>query len=242
MRFALRWVAALAIPMMLVLGSFADAQNKADKNKDKDKDSDTSPDTKLIKAGVLTGKIGAIYEDKRMIRLQVSVPTLNPGALQSIQQAQLQMAQAQATRNYQGMIQARLALARAQATMYTASTKDIELSATDDVIVRTAQPRQEFDEKGKIKRLTKAELKELKGSDPKLPGYKAEFGDVQTDQIVQVSLVMKKPTGPAAKPKMTRPKGKAKDADNEAVLDLINDNQPQISMIIILMDPPPGGN
>ncbi|MFO0878245.1 MAG: hypothetical protein U0840_12915 [Gemmataceae bacterium] len=235
MRFALRWVATLAIPVMLLLGSTADAQKKADK--DKDKDSDAPAESKMVRAGVLTGKIGAIYEDKRMIRLQVSVPTINPGALQSIAQAQAQMAYARG--NPQAMLQARQALMRAQATMYQMTTKDIELSATDDVIVRTARPKEEFDEKGKIKRMTKAELKELKGSDPKMPGFKAEFGDVQTDQIVQVTLVMKKPTSPAPKPKPAKGKGKGKDADNEAVMDLINDNQPQISMIMIIAEPAP---
>ena len=38
-------------------------------------------------------------------------------------------------------------------------------------------------------KLTKAELKELKGPDPKAPGYKAEFGDLTADQVIQADVL-----------------------------------------------------
>jgi hypothetical protein len=239
----IRWLAALLVPAMLLTGPQIGAQNKVNKDLDKDKDKTKEVTSeKMIRMGVLVGKVAAIYEDKRMIRLQVTVPVsrLNPGALLNVQQAQLQMAQARARRDPVAMRQAQISLAMAQASLYTVEriNQDVELQALDEVVVRTASPRQEFDEKGKIKRLTRAELKEMKG-DPKMPGFKAEFGDVTTDQIVQVSLVKKKPTGPVKKAK-PKPKGKAKDGDAEPV-DLLGENLPQISMIMILMDPPPGG-
>jgi hypothetical protein len=236
MRFAIRWVAALAVPAMLLAGPSAWAQKKKP-NPDKDKDADAPAEKaeKMIRAGVLVGKVAAVYEDKRKIRLQVVVPKLNPGAINSIAQAQMQMARA---RSVVAMIQAQQALARAQASLYTAGHQDVELQVLDDVVVRTARPREEFDEKGKVKKLTRAELKELKGPDPKLPGFKAEFGDVSADQFIQVTLVRKKPTGPAPKP-VPRKGKKAKDGDAEAAADLLADHLPQVSMIMILLDPPP---
>jgi hypothetical protein len=241
MRFAVRWVTALVVPAMLLTGPLAQGQNKAKANKDKE----PANTEKMIKAGLLTGKIAAVYEDKRMVRLQVPVPVLNPGALQSIQAAQIQMAQARLARDPVGMMQAQRSMILAQATLYTTRMQDVELTVIDDVVVRTAKPRENFDEKGKIKRYTRAELKELKG-DPKLPGYKAEFGDVATDQVVQVTLVKKKAAPapkPVAKPKpKPKAKGKAKGNEEEAAappVDLLADNLPQVSMIVIVADPPP---
>ena len=56
------------------------------------------------------------------------------------------------------------------------------IQASEDVVVRMARPKDDFDEKGKPKKYTKKELAELRGTDKKLPGYKAEFGDISTDQ------------------------------------------------------------
>lgn len=235
MRFAIRWVVALTLPAMLLTGTPVRAQKKPNLDKD------GVNSEKMIKAGLLTGKIAAVYEDKRMIRLQVAVPTLNPGALLSVQQAQLQVVQARMTRNPATMIQAQRTLIQAQANLYTMRMTDVELTALDDVVVRLAQPRQDFDEKGKVRKYTRAELKELKGPDPKVPGYKAEFGDVAADQVVQVSLVKKKTTGPAPRPGAVKPKakGKNKEDDANAAADLLADNLPQISMIVILGEPAP---
>src|SRR5438105_4531354 len=77
------------------------------------------------------------------------------------------------------------------------------------------------------------DLDALRGPDKKLPGFMAEFSDVQQDQLIQVSLVRKKDAPKVVvKPK----KGKDKDAD----LDPLADNLPQVSMIVILREPPPG--
>lgn len=241
MRHRPRWVAALAVPAMLLAGAPADAQKM-----DKDKDVTTE---KMIKAGVLVGKVTAVYEDKRTIRLQVAVAQtkLNPSSLQQLQQAQLDLVSARARGDRNGMMSAQRAMVQAQSNLYSVEKRyqDVELQALDDAVVRTARPRGEFDEKGKLKKLTAKQLKELKGPDPKLPGYKAEFGDVAAEQILQVTLVKKKLSGAAAKPKpaLKKPKGKKKDKDDddEAPIDVLADNLPQVSQIVILVDPPPSG-
>jgi len=115
----------------------------------------------------------------------------------------------------------------------TYADQNVDFKARDDVLVRTARPREAFDDKGKIKKFTKAELKELKG-DPKLPGYKAEYGDLASGQIVEVTLVRKK-GAMVVRPKVTAKR--KKDMDELEAADALADNMPQISRIVILAEP-----
>jgi hypothetical protein len=216
-------MATLVVPILLLAGPAAGQK----KDKDKDIDKPAGNDAKTIKAGVLVGKVMAVYEEKRKIRLQVSVPKLNPAGINGLANAQRQMAMA---RSLPARLQAQRAMILAQAQLYTMASQDIELEALDDVVVRMARPREEFDDKGKVKKLTKAELKELKG-DPKEPGYKAEFSDVSTEQIIQVQLVKKKGSDKPVRPK------KKKDGDED--VDVLADNLPHISRIMILREPAP---
>jgi hypothetical protein len=235
MRRIMAATAALMVPVLLATGPLLGAPKDKDLDKDLDKNTEQT-----IRAGVLIGKVAAVYEEKRKIRLEVSVPIpkLNTAALNAISQAQMQLRQAAARRDAAGMRAAQAQMSAQQAQLYTVEMKkqDVELEIIDDVVVRTARPREEFDEKGKPKKLTKKELKELKGPDPKLPGYKAEFGDVQVEQLLKVYLVRKKD---APKPVSRPKKKKDKDGDLGAELDLLADSQPKANMIVILLDPPP---
>src|SRR5262245_8551625 len=116
MRRAVSWLAVLALPMVVLLGSPANAQKKGAV----DKDLDDKNSEKLIKSGVLVGRVTNIYESSRKIRLQVSVPitTLNVGAITAMQQAQIQLALARASRDINGMRMAQLQMVREQANMY----------------------------------------------------------------------------------------------------------------------------
>jgi hypothetical protein len=182
---------------------------------------------KSVRAGVVTGRITAVIEDKKSVRLQVTmyVPQINAGELQNIANAQMNMARAT---NPQDLINAQQQLIQAQARLVTYQTvqKEYELEATEDIKVRLANPPPQFDEKGRIKKYTQAELKELKGPDPKLRGYKGEFSDLRQEQIVEVHLMHKKE--PPRRP--GRPMAK------EAV-DLLTENLPQMSMIMVLYEP-----
>jgi hypothetical protein len=230
------WLAALIVPVMLLTAPLVGAADKKP-NPDKDKDADKKDD-KLVKVGVVSGKVMAIYEDKRKLRLQVTIPhtKLNAAALVGVQQAQQQMTQASARRDIRGMLTAQQQMAMHQRNLYTIEkiTQEIEFQALDDVVVRTAKPRDQFDDKGKVKKLTKAELKELKG-DPKTPGYKAEFGDLMADQTLQVTVVRKKDAPAAKAPRPKKKKGKDDDVD---AADLAGE-PPQVSFIMIVADPPP---
>jgi hypothetical protein len=226
----------LLVPVMLLTGPLLGADKKdADKDKDKDADKPAKASDQWVKAGVVSGKVMAVYEDKRKLRIQVVIPymKLNPGALNSMQQAQLSMARAT---TIQARLQAQMQMQQAQATLYTVDkvTKEVEVQALDEVVVRTARPREQFDEKGRVKKFTKAEMKELKGPDPKVPGYKAEFGDVTADQVLQCTIVRKKGAPAPKAPKVKVKKGK----DAEDLGDALADDTPTVSMIMIVAEPP----
>jgi hypothetical protein len=223
------WAAALIVPAMMLTGPLGGADNNKDKDKDKDSD---KPAEKYTKVTTLAGKIMAVYEDKRKIRIQVSVPKVNPQGILNIQNAQLAMARAN---SLLALLQAKQQMLQAQRSLYTSTNVEIEVQAIDEVVVRTATPREAFDEKGKIKKFTKAELKELRGNNPKLPGYTAVFGDLTADQFIQLSVVRKK--GEAAPKPASKPKKKGKDGDLEA--DALGDDAPLVNMIMILAEPPP---
>ncbi len=225
MRRTIRWIAALALPVLLLTGSLVEAQKKPNAEKDLDKSTE-----KMVKAGMVNGKIMAVYEDKKKIRIQVSYPTLDPAGAQRMYNARAAIAQA---RDANAMRSAQNSLAEAQRTMYKYENKDIEIQAADDVVVRMLRPKEDFDDKGRPKKYTKKEKEELKGPDKKLPGYNADFGDLTTDQLVQVSLVRKKGMPAVAK----KPKRKGKDKDEAAEADLLADYAPQASLIVIVREP-----
>jgi hypothetical protein len=224
------WLAALCLPVLWMVGPVLAF---ADKEKDKDKDSEKE---KWVTVTKIPAKVTAVYEDKRKLRVQVQVPKLDQGQVQALANARAALAQA---RDLNAVRSAQQQMAQAQAKLYTTEWKDLDVQAIDDVVVRSLNPRQEFDEKGRRKKLTKQELKEAKGEGElaKLPGYKAEFGDVQTEQIVQLTVVRKKGAPPPKqKPKVPAVKGKGKDMD--ADLDaLAEDTTPQVSLIMIVATP-----
>ena len=69
-----------------------------------------------------------------------------------------------------------------------AKTEKMELTLAEDVKVRTPHPPEQLDENGKPKKLSPDELRKLKGTDPKLPGYAAEPIALQKGQAVRVTL------------------------------------------------------
>jgi hypothetical protein len=235
--------AAVLLFGCLALPAFAADKDKAKDKADAKKDADKGVTSeKMYRAGQLTGKVLTVVESKKSIRLQVTLqyPKLNTGALNSLIQAQNSMQQAAYNRDpngrAQGMYNAQMQMLRAQATLYQmqSMTKDVELQTAEDVKVRLAQPPQTFDDKGKVKRYTAKELKELRGPDPKVPGYNAEFSDLREGQVVNVTLVKKK--GAPVKLPPRRPVKDPKDAKGIDA-DLLLENLPQISMILIVVDP-----
>src|SRR5262249_47763853 len=150
----------------------------------------------------------------------------------ALAQAQMNLQNAALRRDAQGYAAAQRSIAQESMKLYKLEEKKVEVQVTaiDDVKVRQANPPVQFDEKGKVKRYTAKELSELKGPETKLPGYPAEFSDLRQNQYVEVYLVKKKDAGrrPAAK----------KDKDKDADTDLLAHVQPEVSMIVILVEVP----
>jgi len=105
-------------------------------------------------------------------------------------------------------------------------TKDVELRPSDDMKVRMIQPPADFNEKGRPRKYTEKELKELKGSDPKLPGYSADFDNLKADQVVKVYLSARKD----ARKSPARGRSKDKEADDTAY------EKPEVTMVVILAE------
>jgi len=233
MRRLLTGIAALLLGLVVLPALAADKDDKKDPDAKKDPPANTE---KTIKLGQIVGTIKEVNETKKSIRLQVGydVPKQNIGEIQALANCQAQMAQAMYRRppdyNQIASLQQQIALHSLKVTTVEHKTQDIELTATDDMVVRLAEPPPAFDDKGNVKKRTAKELKELKG-DPKdatynLPGYPGAFSDMRQEQIVKVNLVKKKDAPKPAGPK-------PKDAD----VDLLGENLPQASMIEILGEP-----
>src|SRR4051794_16150552 len=69
-----------------------------------------------------------------------------------------------------------------------ATHQDIDMQASDHVTVRLQNPPVDYDDKGNPKKYTKEELKELKGPDPKLPGYTGDYSYLKKGQVITVYL------------------------------------------------------
>ncbi len=70
------------------------------------------------------------------------------------------------------------------------ASKEVEFQTPKDVQVRRVQLPEKKDENGKVQKYTSAELKELKGKNPDVPGYAAAFGDVKKGQTLKVSVAL----------------------------------------------------
>jgi len=220
----------VVVPVLLAQDAKKDAaKNAKDAPKDVGKDPDKPAPPAYVKAGSVRGQIAGVNESNRVIRLKI--PALNPGEAQGLMQAQQQLAMARTAQQAQ---QAQQKIMQHQAKLYS-STQEVQIGTLDEIQVRMANPPTEFDEKGQPKKHTKEELIKLKG-DPKLPGYKGEFSDLQTGQIVEIILVRRK-DAPVARPKVPMKPKDNKDADPE----LVNDAMPQTNFIVILQDVRPGG-
>ncbi len=69
--------------------------------------------------------------------------------------------------------------------------RSVQVTTVDDVKVRTLTPPVVYDDKGKVRKHTAKELKELKGKG-NLPGYTAGWDDLKVNEIVSVTLGIKK--------------------------------------------------
>jgi hypothetical protein len=136
--------------------------------------------------------------------------------------------------------------------------KDVEAEATEDVVVRRAKLPVQYDDKGGVKEYTEKEKKELRGKDPKIPGYAALWADVQTGQQVKLYLKSKKAIDRASKKTLadsvdktgdkSKTEDKAKAAERDDSKDIAadtkgkgddSDKEPRVYTYMILIETEP---
>jgi len=119
-------------------------------------------------------------------------------------------------------------------------TQDVELRGAEDMVVRLSQPPLDYDEKGKVRKYTAKELKEMKGT-AGLPGYQGELSNLQVGQIVQVypgknQKVVLPTDKKGGKDGAKLPPGGKKGQKDE--LDNLGMERPEVVMILVLHEPP----
>lgn len=170
------------------------------------------PKEKLIPLGTLVGKLTRVEGAEKFITVQVTQAYAVPSG------------------NYRPSKGSRPSVQTKE------MKQDIELQPADELIVRVMNLPPKFDDKGRPRKPTKDEIKELKGTNPKLPGYAADFESLKPDQLVQVSIAKKKDATVKTAP---RPIAKAKTKekkDDDAAADP-EPERPLVTMIVILGEP-----
>ena len=191
---------------------------------------------KLVKSGKsFVGKLVKVDTDKRILTIEVTYKSLkqDPQAAQHLANLQLQQAEAQRHRNaVDRMVQTnrlQLEIEKATRNLYKDQTQKIDLDGPEEMKVRTMLLPLEFDDKGKPRRLTEKEKRELKGPDTTLPGYTADFDSLKPDQTVEVYLA--KQPSKAKTTAIRRSQDAAEEKDKDA--DNTESSRPKIAMIVI---------
>ena len=233
MRHVLRSSILLAVISCTVLSSVADEKKDAKKSDPAEK----KALDQLKTATAITGKLSRVEGSQRYLTVTVAIsipvptaasPTNVLAQLQFRQQLAAERSPANRQRLLLQYLQQSGGLGGGGYTIRTIN-KELEIQATDDMKVRTLLLPVDFDEKGRPKKYTAKEIKELKGPDPKLPGYTADFDSLKAEQTVRVYLAKKKE--PPKEKGQDKEKKKGEDAD------VGSSEKPEALMVVILDEP-----
>jgi hypothetical protein len=189
-------------------------------------------DASLLPAGEFEGVLRSVPGTDRMFTLTVSVPqvTVNPNVranynlqshINNVLSIQRRMLSSKHPGNYVGQLQGAVirlqqqaAIAQANAVRVHTVTQHIEFQAAEDVKVRTLKAPEVFDDKGKIRKHTPEELKQLKGKNPNLIGYESSLEAMAKGQVVRVTLASHhSSSGDKGKPDAEKDKDPAAEKD-----------------------------
>jgi hypothetical protein len=162
-----------------------------------------------VVVGTYDGQVKDVSPAQKTFTLVVMQRVQDPEAAKRLAQLQAQLAQ---QRNAQGIynLSQQIAKARLDAQRGVEQKVDKLFEAAEDVKVRINDLPVEYDDKGKVKKYTKAELATKKGG-ANLWGYPAEFEQVSAGQYVKIILGVKKT---ALKKKTPAKKGAKSDDDD----------------------------
>jgi hypothetical protein len=245
---AIRWSSLLA--GLLFLAAPLHAQDK-NKNKPNGKGVNATPQEsqQVLAAGQITGKVAEIDHAKRLITVVVEVQSVQPqegnqAAQNAARQQQLARQIYQRPNQNQNPIQqarklqqqAAQALRPGGGVKLQMVKKEFEFQAAEKAPVRLLNLPQEFDDRGKPKAYTAAELRELKGSNTSLPGYQSSFENLSPGQVVKLHVVSARRASSA----VLTEKPKGGDADNEKnappAAVAADPTKPRATMILIVQD------
>jgi hypothetical protein len=225
-----------SLVMALAVGLQGQAADRKDAGKkDRTTEASSRDYAALAQQQQVVGHVVMVSGTDRSLTIRVEYPTLeaaggNAGRNVPLQVLLRQQQQILHRRNpVQAMQQMQLLLAQAQlqglrggnGVRIVKTHKEFELEATENAPVRILNLPVEYDEKGKQKKYTAAELRKMKGNNSRLPGYSYDFDKLRADSIVQVTLKM--------------PKGD-KEADE-------GEKRPKVTMIVVIeegKEPAPG--
>jgi hypothetical protein len=229
----------LRLALLIVAISSTALCGAADEKKDAKKSDPAEKKAleKLTTSSTIIGKLSRVEGAQRYLTVNVAisipVPTAaSPANTLSLLQLRQQLAAERSPANRQRLLLQHLQQAGGLGGGYTIRTinKEVEIQATDEMKVRTLLLPVDFDEKGRPKKYTAKEIKELKGPDSKLPGYTADFDSLKPEQTVKIYLAKKK------EPPVEKGRDKAKDkADKDA--DAASSEKPEAVMVVILDEP-----
>ena len=187
------------IAMLVAAPAYADDKQKADRKEIARPQQDLTP---LLAAGEVTGRIARINSGSSFT-LEV---------VQAIPQLRGQPA----VRRAGGIRPPTLRIENIR--------RQFVLEVSDDVAVRVLQLPLQFDEMGQPRKYTAEEIRQMRGVNHRLPGYKSDYDSLKAGQIVRVSF------RPVQAPARSADKGEDKDAKKKA------DNTPRVRMIVVLSD------
>jgi len=220
------WGGANALLALLMVFSSALAEQDAPAAKDTSTKSDSSKDKKAAKPKPITAKP---HFPAKLIQVEGAQRYLTVQVTQKIPQQNLQAAanlanlrgQLLTTRDPNQIRNISNDIARNQQNLvtYKDDVQKLEIEAPDDMKVRTRILPVEYDDNGKVRELTEKEKKELRGPDPSLPGYTADFDSLKPDQMVEVYLAKQ---DPSSNPKPKDKKGTGDQPRLKALMIVIN--------------------
>ncbi len=195
----LRWSCLLAGLLCSVPALAGDEASDAKKGDPAEKEAKE----KLVRLGSITGKLTKVDGTQRSLTVQITVPVAQPSS----------------SHGYSGGARGR---PRVQGYRIQNKTINVDLEASENVRVRTEAPPKNVDENGKPKKYTTKELQELKGPDPKLTGYTADFDSLKTGQMVKVYMARKKDNGKAGANAKATDKGTDKEKPLATTIVILN--------------------
>jgi hypothetical protein len=197
----MRCLFSLSLPALLFLAAPALAAD----DKPADAEPKPAPKDKPVATAKFLAKVLSTNTSNKTLKVELDEPiiTINRGHANSIVYWQRRLVDATRDKNPKNRIkrvaEAQNHIAYHEARLYERHDRlhQVDVQSAENVSVRTLSLPPVTDDKGKPRKYTAEELKQLKG-DSKETGYSAAFADIHAGQIIEVTIGKPGKTKPAA--------------------------------------------